>query len=110
MAAMTKDEKLARVKLNVGTDTGLTDDEITSYLDTAGRKIVQIVYPYGNGIESVPDKYAITQCEVATFLINKRGAEGEVSHGENGINRSYGDADIPASMLRGVVPMVGVPL
>ena len=110
MAAMTTDEKLARVKLNVGTDTGLTDDDITSYLDTAGRKIVTIVYPFGDGTEAVPDKYAITQCEVATYLINKRGAEGEEVHNENGINRSYGDSDVPSSMLRGVVPMVGVPL
>ena len=40
-------------------------------------------------------------------MLNKRGAEGEVSHTENGISRTYEKADIPTSMLRTIVPHCG---
>jgi hypothetical protein len=56
----------------------------------------------------VPDKYATNQVEIACYLLNKRGAEGETYHSENGINRSYENADVPESMLSRVLPFAGV--
>ena len=50
----------------------------------------------------------MTQVEIAVYLMNKRGAEGESAHSENGVSRTYENGDVPASMLRGIVPMVGV--
>ena len=44
----------------------------------------------------------------AVYLLNKRGAEGETAHSENGISRSYESADIPESMLSGIIPFAGV--
>jgi hypothetical protein len=48
------------------------------------------------------------QCEIAAYLLNKRGAEGQTSHTENGITRNYGGADVPESMLSSIIPRVGV--
>lgn len=50
-------------------------------------------------------QYATLQLEIAQFLYNKMGAEGEKSHNENGINRTYENAHIPDSMLNTVVPL-----
>ena len=41
-------------------------------------------------------------------MLNKRGAEGQTSHSENGISRSYENADIPESMLKSIIPFCGV--
>lgn len=86
--------------------TGEQDDDILSaYLDIAGDKIIERVYQCKHGDEyEVPAKYQSTQLEIAAYLLNKRGAEGESAHSENGINRSYESASVPASMLKHVIP------
>lgn len=50
-------------------------------------------------------QYSSLQIEIAVFLYNKLGAEGENNHSENGVNRSYENAHIPDSMLNMVVPL-----
>nr|DAM77424.1 MAG TPA: tail connector protein [Caudoviricetes sp.] len=50
-------------------------------------------------------QYATLQLEIAQFLYNKIGAEGEKSHNENGVNRTYENAHIPDSMLDTVIPL-----
>lgn len=50
-------------------------------------------------------QYATLQLEIAQFLYNKMGAEGEKSHNENGVNRTYENAHIPDSMLDTVIPL-----
>lgn len=59
-------------------------------------------------MSEVPEKYGALQCEIAAYMLNKRGAEGQTSHSENGITRSYENADVPSSMLKVVTPHVGV--
>lgn len=96
----------ADMKARLALMTGESDDEILSaYLTIAGDRIIERVYPFGHGeYLDVPAKYLSTQLEVASYLLNKRGAEGEAAHNENGINRSYESASVPASMLKHVVP------
>lgn len=83
-----------------------------TYLEMAGDAILERMYPFvdwkGKGY-TVPAKYESIQMKIATYLLNKRGAEGQVQHIENGIHRNYGDADIPESMLAGIAPFVGIP-
>jgi len=89
--------------------SGESDEGVLlTFLTLAGQKIIQRAYPYRTDIEEVPGRYATTQVEIACYLLNKRGAEGETYHSENGINRSYENADVPDSMLSRVVPFVGV--
>lgn len=103
---MTNDEKLKLVKAMVGEND--SDDVLSAYLSLAAEKILRRAYPYDEYVRTVPDKYTNLQCEIAAYLLNKRGAEGQIGHTENGINRQYENADVPASMLREITPVVGV--
>ena len=108
---MTKMEKLAlcRAMVEQPEDAeGWSDEILTSYLTIAGQKILNRAYPYDDTVEEVPRRYGVLQCELAAYLLNKRGAEGEVSHSENGISRTYENADVPESMLRDVIPHCGL--
>ena len=107
---MTEVEKLSmlRVMVSQPNEGDWSDDVLISYLAIAGRKIINRAYPYDDTIEEVPRRYGYLQCDIAAYLLNKRGAEGETAHSENGISRSYESADVPESMLGEVVPHVGV--
>lgn len=72
------------------------------------NKVLRKLYPFDDTIKEVPERYHMTQVEIAAYLLNKRGAEGETAHSENGISRSYEDGDVPSSLLRDIVPYAGV--
>ena len=103
---MTQEEKLTALKVMVGSSD--SDEVLSTYLTFAGSKIIAKAYPYQNDISEVPAKYEYLQIEIAAYMLNKRGAEGQTSHTENGITRQYENADIPASMLKAVTPHCGV--
>ena len=108
---MTNPEKITQLKAMLGNqiDENWSDDVLLAYLLLAGRKIINRAYPYSNDDSLVvPTKYEMLQCEIAAYLLNKRGAEGETSHSENGISRSYENADVPESLIGAVVPFIGV--
>ncbi len=99
------------MKARLSSLTGETNDNILlTFLEIAAEKVLTKCYPYIQDVEgkSVPAKYHNTQLEIAAYLLNKRGAEGETSHSENGINRSYESASVPDSMLKGIVPFASV--
>ena len=106
---MTEVEKLALLRVMVGqpNTNDWTDDVLISYLNIAGSKIINRAYPYDDTVTEVPRRYGYLQCDIAAYLLNKRGAEGQTSHSENGISRSYESADVPESMLGEVVPHIG---
>ena len=90
--------------------TGETDEDVLKvYLDIAGDVILRRLYPYGTEITQVPSPYEVRQVEIAAYLLNKRGAEGELAHTENGSSRTYADAYVPSSYLRGIIPYASVP-
>ena len=89
-------------------DTETEDNILLAYLRLAGERILEKAYPFRSDVTEVPTKYTHTQIDIAAYLLNKRGAEGETYHSENGINRSYENASVPPSMLAGVIPFVGV--
>ena len=103
---MTQTEKLQLLKAMVGESD--TEEVLLAYLNIAGRKILNRAYPYGTDETEVPVRYDFLQCEIAAYLLNKRGAEGQTGHSENGISRSYESADVPESMLGAITPTVGV--
>ena len=54
-------------------------------------------------------KYYQKQLDLAISSISRYGAEGQVSHNENGVSRSYENGSkYPASMLSDIIPLVGV--
>lgn len=103
---MTDTEKLAMLKAMVGGSD--TEEVLSTYLSLAGRKIIAKAYPYKDDVTEVPTKYDFLQVEIAAYMLNKRGAEGQTSHTENGITRQYENADVPASMLKAITPHVGI--
>jgi hypothetical protein len=107
---MTEVEKLTLLRVMVGqpNEGEWSDDVLTSYLAIAGRKIINRAYPYDDTVDEVPRRYGYLQCDIANYLLNKRGAEGQTGHSENGVNRSYESADVPESMLSEISPHVGV--
>lgn len=105
---MNATEKLTMLKIFVDIDGNTQDSALTVYLTSAGRKIINKAFPYDSAQTEVPPRYDFLQCEIAAYLWNKRGAEGETSHNENGINRSYENADVPPSMLKEIVPFCGL--
>lgn len=102
---MEKDAMINVVK-NMGCDD--SDEILSTYLDLAGDKILRKAYPYDSSVMEVPSEYHLLQCEIAVYLLNKRGAEGQLVHSENGISRTYENADVPKSMLKSVIPNCGV--
>ena len=101
MTADTKIDMLLRMLDDSDTDRGVLE----VYLEMAGQKILNRMYPYKDNYDGleIPDRYAMIQLNIAVYMINKRGAEGEIQHIENGIHRNYGSADIPDAMLKDVV-------
>jgi len=105
---VTNEEKLEQLKVLIGAEEDEDEDSLLlALLNIAGQKILNRVYPYNHGIEDVPTRYEYKQLEIAVYLYNKQGAEGQIAHSENGISRTYGSADVPESMLRGITPFVG---
>lgn len=101
---MTDEEKLTMLK----SMTEETDNDVLStYLTLARGVVLSRAYPYTEE-DKVPTKYDTVHVEIAAYMLNKRGAEGETAHSENGVSRSYEDGDIPPTLLRRILPMAGV--
>lgn len=102
---MTNLEKLEMVKAM----TGEKDETVLStYLSIAGNKVCRKAYPFNPTVTEVPAQYEYVQVEITVYLLNKRGAEGQISHSENGISRSYEDGDIPPTLMREIIPCASV--
>lgn len=103
---MTTDEKLGKLSILVGSN--VPEDILLTYLNIAKEKVLNRVYPFERQVDEVPIKYEHIQLEVACYILNKRGAEGETSHNENGVSRSYASADVPDEMFNEIVPYGGL--
>jgi hypothetical protein len=107
---MTEEQMIAIVK----SMSGESDEIIVSaYLAMAGQQIINRAFPFATEKDlskmTVPARYQQKQVEFAAYMLNKRGAEGEISHNENGINRSYENGGLPDSMLKEIIPFCSVP-
>ena len=91
---MTDAEKIEMVK-TLCDETA--DSVISAYLYMAGQKVIKVACP--KGTTAVPEEWDALHIDATVYMLNKRGAEGQQSHSENGISRSYESADLPASML-----------
>lgn len=109
---MTLESKIEMLRTMMGNDED-SDEVLSVYLDLAKHKILNRMYQFPDDYEysgtmDVPDRYVSIQLNISCYLLNKRGAEGEIQHIENGIHRNYGSSDIPDSMLKDVIPFARV--
>ena len=104
---MEDSEKISFVKaITEETETSV----ISVYLESAKSTILSKLYPYEMDIENMKwySKYDVLQCRIASYLLNKRGAEGEKAHSENGVSRTYSNTDIPQELLNEITPFARV--
>lgn len=104
---MENSEKIDRLTALISPDTA--DKTLLSYLlEQAEGIILNRRYPFGapEGA-SLSTQHEQIQIRIALELFAKMGAEGQVSHQENGTNRVYEAADVSPSLLRQIIPVCG---
>lgn len=108
---MTPAEKLVRLKLRIpaADRTEISDDELLVLIDEAGELILNRMYPFTrpSNVVAVPARYENIQIQIAIELVNRKGAEGEMSHSENGTVRSYESGSVSSSLLKKIAPHCG---
>jgi hypothetical protein len=105
---MDRSDMLSKMKSLIGPNViGVDDDALLStYLDIAAEKVLNRRYPFRRPADAaVEPQYQPAQLEIAVFLFNKRGIEGESLHSENGVSRSFGmSTDVPPEILWQITP------
>lgn len=84
------------------------DSLLSLLLGQAENKVLNKRYPFGYAEEQKTvalEKYSDIVLDIAVYLHNKRGAEGQISHSVNGISRGYEKAGIPDSFVSDIVPV-----
>ena len=89
-------------------DGECAEGKMLAFLEKAKEVILRRLDPLGvAGIDEVPRKYRMLQCELAARYYYRQGGEGEMSHNENGVNRTYGSVN-DEDLLREIVPYAKV--
>ena len=103
--AMTDAEKLNILMTML--DDDVSTNVANTFLKAAEQAVINLAFPFGDGTEVMPEKYEEVQIEIAAYLISKRGAEGEVTHTEGGVTRTYESADLPLALRTRITPKAG---
>lgn len=97
-----------KLKTYLGMQGDSEDELLTLLADQAEYAVLNRRYPFGytdTERETALLSYSNTGLDIAVYLYNKRGAEGQIGHSEIGIGRSYESAGIPESYLQSIVPV-----
>ena len=84
---MTLEEKIESMQVQL--DANFDARVLGVYLRKAQQEILNKRFPYGEQPQEIEPKYEQLQIELAVVLFNERGAEGQSSHNENGVSRSW---------------------
>lgn len=106
---MTDTEKIAYIKVLVQNDEDATDATLIVYLNLAKNAVLNTMYPLGvpEDVTDVPAQYETLECELASRYFLRRGGQGELTHEENGIARTYASVD-DIDLLEKITPFAGV--
>lgn len=106
---------LARLRTRLTDDNSAPDDDVLlDCIESAKEAILARRFPTqerpvnAKGETFVEQRYLDLQFRMAMDLYNKQGAEGELAHSENGINRTFESPWISKQLLEEVVPYCGV--
>lgn len=102
---MTHHEKITMLKTM---QEEQDENVLSTYLYLAGQKIILRAFGDATSCQNVPAQYESVQLEIAVYMLNKRGAEQQTSHSENGISRTWGGADVPEELLASITPYARV--
>lgn len=98
--------QLERLKIRI--TEKVNDSELEDILESAKAVILSRRFPFGEQPEEIENKYKDLQIRIAVEMFNKRGAEGETAHSENGVSRTYASANVSEDLLSEITPKVGV--
>ena len=98
--------QIERLKIRI--TEKVSDGELEDILESAKAVILSRRFPFGEQPEEIENKYKDLQIRIAVEMFNKRGAEGETSHSENGVNRTYASANVSEDLLKEITPKAGV--
>ena len=99
-------DQLERLKIRI--TEKVNDVELEDILESAKAVILSRRFPFGEWPDEIEDKYKDLQIRIAVEMFNKRGAEGEIAHSENGVSRSYASANVSEDLLKEITPKAGV--
>ena len=109
--AMTEEAKHSMVKTLLDIDATDTSEDglITVYLTASKKEIIAWRYSYGaTKVTEVPEEYEMTQIFAVVAGYSIGGAEGQTTHTENGINRTFKYADMVSYIHAHVIPLCKV--
>ena len=95
-------------RLKIRSTENITDIELEDILESAKAVILSKRFPFGDVPSEIEPRYNDLQIRIAVEMFNKRGAEGEISHSENGVSRNYSSASVSEELLREITPKAGV--
>ena len=98
--------QLERLKIRI--TENVSDIELEDILESAKAVIMSRRFPFGEQPAEIEAKYKDLQIRIAVEMFNKRGAEGETAHSENGVSRSYASANVSEDLLKEITPKAGV--
>lgn len=102
-------ELIERLKMRVREPNVEPDEDILEdCLESAKAAIMNRRFPYGDCPEELESRYLDLQFRMALDLYNRVGAEGQLSHSENGVSVTWGAEMISEQLLNEVVPYCGV--
>ena len=101
---MTNSEKIVALRVLLAPDTD-TEEVLEGVVKLAEAMVLNRMYPFGYpDTAEVPARYEQIQVQLAAELYSKRGAEGQTSHSENGISRSWPEK---SALLARIIPHCG---
>lgn len=95
---------LARLKLRTGE---LNEAILEDCMESAKSAIMSRRFPFHEWPQEIEPRYLDLQFRCAMEIYAKIGGEGEISHSENGISRTWRSSWISEELLAEVVPVVG---
>lgn len=97
---------LERLKIRIPEEPN--EAVLEDVLESAKSIYLNLRFPYGQYPDEIEVRYADWVLRAAVELYNKQGAEGEISHSENGISRSYESSWLSTQLIKEIVPMCGI--
>lgn len=78
-------------------------------LESAESIIVSRRFPFGGENAVYESRYDDLKIRIAEDMYNRIGASGQLTHSENGIDRTWGSEWVSEQLLNEIIPKVGVP-
>lgn len=89
-------------------------EDATDLVDTATAKLYNLLYPYGEDIDTktdfdVPKRYNYWIMCAVTEMIERQGISSAVGYQENGLHITFDNAQLSYGLISEITPFAGTP-